>query len=236
LVLVAHGTAEGGNAALNSHVSALAQRRVFAEVAGAALTGGPDPDEVLARIKAPVTYVVPFFMTDGTAVRDILYRRLRLEGTVTERDGRRIVLSAPVGLNAGLADLIVHRAQTLAGDHAIGPETATLVLVGHGSTRNPASRRTTEAHAARARQSGVFAAVATAFLDEAPTLAQVLAALDGPALAVGLFTEDGLHASQDVPPILAARTPEVPYLGAIGPDPGMADLILDQVKAADAYS
>ena len=214
-------------------MEALGARRLFAEVAGATLAGGPDPDQVLAGLAAAEAYVVPFFMTDGSAVRDILPRRLRLEGRVTKRGGRRFLLAAPVGLNARLADLIVRRARALAGERAIDPGAATLLLVGHGSTRNPASRRTTEAHAARARKGRVFAAVATAFLDEPPILAEAVAALDGPALAVGLFTEDGLHASQDVPPILAARKPEVPYLGAIGPDPEMADLIIDQVAAFD---
>jgi sirohydrochlorin cobaltochelatase len=234
LVLVAHGTGEGGNAALKRHVSALEARHLFAEVAGATLTGGPDPDKILDAIQAPESYVVPFFMTDGTAVRDILHRRLGLTGPVTERGGRRIVLSAPVGLNPRLSKLIVRRAQALARERAITPETATLLLVGHGSTRNPASRRTTEAHATRARKGDIFAAVATAYLDEQPTLDQSVASLVGPAVAVGLFSEDGLHASQDVPPILAARKPAVPYLGAIGSDPEMADLIIDQVKAADA--
>lgn len=236
LVLVAHGAGGGGNAALKRHVEALGRRRLFAEVTGAALAGGPDPDEALARLTPPEIYVVPFFMTDGTAVRDILPRRLGLDGPVTERNGQRFVLSEPVGLNARLAELVVRRAQALASEHAIAPGETTLLLVGHGSTRNPASRQTTEAHAARARNEDVFATVAAAFLDEPPTLTETVAALQGPAVAVGLFTEDGLHASQDIPPILARRRPAVPYLGAIGPDPEMADLIIDQVKAATAYS
>ncbi len=233
LVLVAHGTGEGGNAALNSHVKALEARRLFAQVAGATLTGGADPEKVLDAIKAPETYVVPFFMTDGSAVHDILHRRLGLTGPVTERGGRRIVLSAPVGLNPRLSKLIVRRAQALSRERAIIPETATLLLIGHGSTRNPASHRTTEAHATRTRKGHIFAAVATAYLDEQPILAQSVASLVGPAVAVGLFSKDGLHASHDVPPILAARKPAVPYLGAIGSDPEMADLIIDQVKSAD---
>ena len=65
-------------------------------------------------------------------------------------------------------------------------------------------------------------------------LAEALAALDGPAVAAGLFAEDGLHAGRDVTEFIAEARADVPYLGAIGADPGVADLIVDQVAAFDA--
>jgi sirohydrochlorin ferrochelatase len=107
-------------------------------------------------------------------------------------------------------------------------------LIGHGSPSDPASRRTAEWHAAPARAGGVFAAVRTAFLDESPTLAEVLPDLRRPAVAVGLFAAEGLHAGDDIPRLILrhGRAP-LYYVGPIGVDPAIPDLVLEQVAEAD---
>ncbi len=153
---------------------------------------------------------------------------------MTRRFGRRFTLCPPLGLLPGLTRLIVARAVARALREGLRPEAATLLLVGHGSPRDPASRRTTLWHAAGARAAAVFGSVGVAFLDEEPFLAQALGGSIGPTVAVGLFAADGLHASEDVPRCIARHAPvSVHYLGAIGEDAGVADLVLEQVAAAE---
>jgi sirohydrochlorin ferrochelatase len=55
-------------------------------------------------------------------------------------------------------------------------------------------------------------------------------------VAVGLFVDAGEHGQQDIPALLAPARERAAYAGPIGPDPLIAELILDQVDAALAAS
>jgi len=74
----------------------------------------------------------------------------------------------------------------------------TLVLVGHGSRRNPDSCRTTYLHGEAIRERGLFAGVREGFLKQDPTLEDVLASLSGenvilvPLMACGGYITNDL--------------------------------------------
>lgn len=196
------------------------------------LYGTPDPEQALAGLRAPEVILAPMLMCDGHCARVVLPRAFGLVGPLPSQLGRRFTICPPLGLQPALTRLILTRAQTAAFRQGLRPESANLLLIGHGSTRDPASRRATLWHAAGARAAAVFGGVDVAFLDEEPFLAQVLGGLSGPSIAVGLFAADGLHASEDVPRCIARHAPgSVRYLGAIGEDAGVADLVLEQVAA-----
>lgn len=235
LILVGHGSnrRNGANPGLTAHVAALQARRIFAEVRAAVLYGAPDAEQALAGLRAPEVTLAPMLMCDGQCARVVLPRAFGLAGPLPSRFGRRFTVCPPLGLLSGLTRLILTRAQASALRHGLRPENTSLLVIGHGSTRNPASRRATLWHAAGARAAAVFGSVDVAFLDEEPFLAQVLGGSIGPTVAVGLFAADGLHASEDVPRYIARHAPmSVRYLGAIGEDAGVADLVLEQVAAA----
>jgi sirohydrochlorin cobaltochelatase len=211
----------------------LRARRLFAEVRAAALHGVPGPEEALAGLKVREVIIAPLLMCGGHCARVVLPRAFGLAGPATLRFGRRFTLCPPLGLVPGLTRLILTRAEAAACSHGLVPEAATLLLVGHGSPKDPASRRTALWHAARARAAAVFGSVRVGFLDERPFLEDSLQDLSGPAIAVGLFAADGLHAGRDAPGAIAriSQTP-VHDLGAIGADPGVPDLVLAMVTAA----
>jgi sirohydrochlorin ferrochelatase len=59
-----------------------------------------------------------------------------------------------------------------------------------------------------------------------------LASLPGPLVVVGLFAAPGIHADQDVTRMLAgSRRTDVDYLGAIGADADIPDVILEILEA-----
>ena len=237
LVLVGHGSARdgGANAGLLAQAAGLRARRLFAEVRAAALNGAPAPAAALAGLDADRVYLAPLFMCEGTSLRVALPRAFGLAGPATWRGGREVVLCPPLGLMPGLSRLVLARAAAAARDRGLRPEDATLLLVGHGSPRDPASRRVTLWHAGNARAAAVFGRVEVASLDEPPWLETVLRHLRGPAIAVGLFADNNRHAGDDLPAAIARHaTAPVLSLGAIGADPGVLDLVPAQVAAAPA--
>jgi sirohydrochlorin ferrochelatase len=106
-----------------------------------------------------------------------------------------------------------------------------LLLIGHGTPRHRGSADATRDQARRLAGSG-FAAVAAAFLEEPPLPACAIAALPGEqAVAVGLFLDNGPHGDEDVRDALAPVGRPVACTGAIGADPALVPLILDQAAA-----
>ncbi len=75
-----------------------------------------------------------------------------------------------------------------------------LVIVGHGSHRNPASDEPAFAHADRIRETGAFEEVREAFWKEEPSPREVLRIVDGEeAYVVPLFISEGYFTEQVIP-------------------------------------
>jgi len=109
------------------------------------------------------------------------------------------------------------------------------VIVGHGSKSGaPASARSTRATAAVLGAQGLFAKVETAFLEEAPFAADVIAGCDRPTVVVGFFNGDGLHAAEDVPEAIAEAGGKAVYTGPLGASEGARRLIANSLKKAVA--
>jgi sirohydrochlorin ferrochelatase len=218
LLLVAHGI-EGAPGIALQHQAAIADLGRFAKVRVACLKGKPDLAAGLRHATAPV-HVVPLLMADGF-IMDLLRRKLA--------GHQGLVLHPPVGTHPGLVGLIRQKALATAATAGWRPETAGLLLVGHGTPRHPESGGTTEAAAAALAAEGVFAAVRTAFLDQSSYLEEVAASLpDRSWVAVGLFLDEGPHGRDDVTAALAHAGVPVRYAGPIGTDPAIVELVLDR--------
>jgi sirohydrochlorin ferrochelatase len=232
LVLCAHGT-RGLAGAVRAHAGALADPARFADVRGAALYGDPRLESVLDALPEPNIRLVPFMMAEGYTL-DSLKRRVA-EHAAAER----IAVTRAVGVHPDLTDLIAQKARTAVAELGWSPGETALLLVGHGTEKHRASADTAEAHARRLRADGVraagFAEVATAFLDQAPTIPEVLGQLRAPrAIAVGFFTDAGNHGQDDVPAALAQSPVPARYAGPIGPDPLLRPVILELASAGAA--
>ena len=185
--------------------------------AAKALMGRPDIARHFAAVQArfldqdprfdnvdPEAVVVPFFMADGFFVQRV--RKIAGEAHV----------AAPLGTaTRALAEIAV----ALAGE---GPQT--LLLLGHGTRRNPNSAATTYAVADQIQVLQPSRRVLVGFIDQDPEIAHILAELDDaePAVAVPFFASNGPHTTIDLPRALKGRAP---LTDAVGTDAAVVDIL-----------
>ncbi len=231
LLLVGHGSTRGTGAArlLARHAAVLAATARFAQVRTATLAGEPSLAQALRDLATPQLCVVPMFMCAGYFVTVTLPAALAA-ALPDPSIGPRVTICPPFGEAASIADVVAGRAVAGLRAVGVGPDAATLLLVAHGSPHDPASRRATEAHVGRLSAMGRFRAVVAAYLEEPPTLADVLPDLAAPAVVAGLFVGGGRHADRDVTAaLIKAGRADVINLGAVGVDPAIPDIVLAMV-------
>jgi len=235
LLLIGHGSSVLPDAArpLMAHAEVLRASGRFGEVAAGMLLGEPNAAAEFARLTATVVHVVPFFLDDGyftrIAIPDLL---------LPLASGTRVLnFCQAVGSNEGIAALLESRVMRQCEMFGIDPKSLSLLLAGHGSAKNPGRARTMRRHAATLANGGRIGWVRVAYLEEPPYIAEALANSRGHVGAViGYLLNRGLHATSDLPNLIAAERfkrgthwPPVHDLGAIGTDPAMPRLIMEQV-------
>ncbi|WP_135304565.1 CbiX/SirB N-terminal domain-containing protein [Haloarcula amylovorans] len=167
--------------------------------------------------------------------------------TLTADDtGQTVHYCGPVGTHDSMSDVIVQRAESVTGDPNVG-EGFGLAVVGHGTERNENSAKAIEYHADRIRGMDRFDEVEALFMDEDPEVDDVTEFFESEDIVVvPLFIADGYHTQEDIPEDMGLtddyrtgwETPaevdghRIWYSGAVGTEPLMADVVLEQ--AADA--
>jgi sirohydrochlorin ferrochelatase len=229
LVLAAHGERRpaAGNRSLIAHAAALAARKKFACVVAGVMEGAPALEAALAEVEASgadCALIFPFFMSDGTIVRQLLPRRIAECHVRTPT-----IMLPPLGLEPRLLALLSNRVLAAAREAGFKPSASRLLVVGHGSRLGGASALATRRVASLLEATGVFAAVDVAFLEEPPLLANQLAIDRQPVVVLGFFSGEGVHAWQDVPAAIEATGAQAVYTGPIGADPHIPDVILASV-------
>lgn len=232
VILVGHGSPHTVQPALDLGRLAQALGRLdqgFATVEVAMLNGsGERPADVVARLAADRAFVVPVMMCDGQTVRREIPKAFAPAGRP------RLHFCPPVGTHPGLAALIATRASEAAQRIGAAAKDAALMLIAHGSLRNPGSEQATTLQARRLARQALFRQVVTAYIEQPPRIADTVRRIEPPVIAVGLFAAAGRHATRDVESALAAAgRADVIYLGPIGSDPGIAALIASLVHACD---
>ena len=225
LVLCAHGT-RGAAGAVRAHAHTLAARGVFPEVHGGALYGTPRVDCVLCGLGPRPVTLVPFMMAAGYTL-NTLHQRVRAHPY-----GAHVHITDPVGIRPEITPMIAEMGVATARAQGWRAGEVALLIVGHGTRKHARSGETARRAATTIDLDGRFAEVATAFLDEPPSVGEAVAALRAPAcVAVGFFTDAGDHGQDDVPELLAETGAATAYAGPVGPDARMADVIARQAGA-----
>jgi sirohydrochlorin cobaltochelatase len=233
LVLCAHGR---GGAAADHHVpEALARdlraRDRFARVDACYLRGSPALADVLAGIAEARVFLVPLLMADGHTSRVVLPEALAGAGAA----GARVTVTPPLGTAPGLADLVAKDARAQCDTRGWTPGETTVVVAGHGTKRHAGSALSAEDAARRVAAAGGFRDAAAAFLEQAPFVEDTLRGIaPAPCVVVGFFLDRGDHSADDIPRLIAAAHPNAAYGGALGGDPGLADIVLSLVAGAAA--
>ncbi|MEX2200074.1 MAG: CbiX/SirB N-terminal domain-containing protein [Dongiaceae bacterium] len=226
LVLCAHGIA-GGPGAAADHARRLREAGQFRDVAAACLNGSPGLADTVDALSADRIVVVPYLMAAGRTFKAVLPDRLALA-----RQRGKVRLAAPVGTHPAIADLAASRAEALLLEKGWDRAATLLVLVAHGTPRDLASAEAARAHARALAATGGFADVASAYLDEPPSVAGLLAGRAvRHAVGVGLFADAGPHGAGDAAAPFA-RDPDLAYAGPVGPDPRMTAIVRDRAIEA----
>jgi sirohydrochlorin cobaltochelatase len=228
---------------------------MFAEVHVCFWKEEPSMREALFMIDAPEVYIVPDFISEGYFTQDVIPRELQLDGHTTVRDGKTLHYCLPVGVHPSMTDLILRRAKEVAPD--ADPADTTLIITGHGTGLNQNSTKAIKDQADLIAASGAgYALVTDAYMEEQPFIADWDKMADtSNVVVVPFFISDGLHSFQDIPVLLGLekevgpaasqtdvfrnnpnrlRNKNLYYSSAIGTEPLMADVILDQVSDFDA--
>lgn len=251
LVIVGHGSTRNPDSSTpaRAHADAIRSRGLFREVAACFWKEEPAMREVLRTVESDDVYVVPDFISEGYFTRTVIPRELELVGPRTKRGERTIKYCDPVGSHPRMTEVLLRRAAETLGD-APAEETSVLI-VGHGTALDENSAAAARRQARRIAAFGRFGEVLAAYMEEPPLVAEWDRLTRFPnVLVLPFFIADGLHSYQDIPVRLgleeegspaasrrnphAARGRKLFYASAIGTEPMMADVILDQVAAFDA--
>lgn len=224
LLIAAHGERQPGatNEGVMRIARAIRARRIVSDVVVGFINGLPTIEDALGGLAARKVIVYPLFASNGYFTRD------RLVQLVDQASGgaRKAEILAPLGLDPGLPGLIIDRIGRGTFENGLAPMSFTVVLLAHGSRRNPASREATEWVAREIANRRVCRDVAVAFLEEQPRLEETLRATEGPAVVVGMFSGEGLHGARDAPRLIAQfGRSDVFYSGVIGNMEGIEKLV-----------
>jgi len=172
--------------------------------------------------------VVPVFISSGYFTEEVIPREMGLTGRMSRVDGRTVRYTAPIGGHPSLARVLATRAREAGAATSDG-----VAVLGHGTGRTANSERNVFAQAEALRATGEFAEVEAVFLDQEPSMHDVLSIMHTERVfVVPLFIADGWHVGQTIPEDLALDGPEtrrggrvLRYAGAAGTHPAVADVI-----------
>lgn len=256
LLIVGHGSTENPDSSTPyfEHAEGIRRRNLFAEVHVCFWKEEPSMREALLMIDAAEVYIVPDFISEGYFTQDVIPRELQLDGPTTVRDGKTLHYCLPVGVHPSMTGLILRRAKEVAPD--ADPADTTLIITGHGTGLNQNSTKAIRDQADLIAASGAgYALVTDAYMEEQPFIADWdKMAETSNVVVVPFFISDGLHSFQDIPVMLGLekeigpaasqtdvfrhnpnrlRGKNLYYSSAIGTEPLMADVILDQISDFD---
>ena len=258
LVIVGHGSTVNPDSSAPTweHAEEIMRRGVFGEVHCAFWKEEPSLRQVLHCVDREDIYVVPNFISEGYFTKTVIPRELELTAATTSIGGRTVKYCDPVGNHPRMTELLLKRAAEIAP--GVPPSETSLFIVGHGTDLNENSAAAAKREVGRIAAMGRYAEVLTAYMEEAPLIAEWDRLSTQPnVVVVPFFISDGLHSYEDIPVLLgiAAESPGAAsashdsvfsknpyrlrgrtlyYASSIGTEHGFAEVILDQVDAFDA--
>lgn len=264
LVVLGHGTTLNAESAapVFQHAATLRRRNLFAGVREGFWKQEPQIKSVLAAITAPRVFIVPLFISEGYFSTEIIPQELGF--SFPDRLQRHTASAAlyycrPVGSHDLMTQVILARAAEVVKQfpfpRAPKPADTTLLIAGHGTGRNPNSRKAVERQADLIRAQQLYAGVSAVFMEEAPFIKGCHETVNTKnIIVVPFFISDGLHAVEDIPVLLgepervvkaqlAAGQPtwrnpterggkHIWYSASVGTEPLLAEVIVERVREA----
>jgi sirohydrochlorin cobaltochelatase len=228
ILLVAHGSTRSGASA--EPVLDLARglrARGFPEVRTAFWKEEPFLHQALETTSAPVVVILPVFLAEGYFSRTVVPRELGLVYGWNHVGGRAVRLLPPLGTLPEMAELVAARARA-AAPAGTRLSSALLLVMGHGTPRDPGSAGAVTDVCARLSARGEFGRVAPAFIDQDPRVDDALAAArEALVLLVPFLVAAGWHGGDTVPRELGLdrRRSQVVYTEPVGTHPALIETV-----------
>ena len=257
LLLVGHGSTTNPDSSpptrrLAEEIGAM---NIFDEVRCCFWKEEPHLHKALQEVSSHDVFIVPNFISEGYFTQTVIPREMALNGPITLRDGKTLYYCKPVGSHPSMTSLLLKRAAETAP--GVNPLETSLLLVGHGTSLNKKSSDAVKKQASLIASLGLYAEVLPSTMepmDEVPLISDwAFLSSQRNVVVIPFFISDGLHSYQDIPVLLGLREEIGPaasesdvfkhnphhlqgkilfYGSAIGTDPGMADVVLDQLQEA----
>lgn len=257
LVIVGHGSTINPDSSEPTHrlADSIRSKSIFDEVSCCFWKEEPSMREVLHSVCSKDVFIVPNFISEGYFTRTVIPRELELSGTITVRGGKTLHYCEPVGNHPSMTSVLLKRAAETAP--GVPPEETSLLIVGHGTNLDENSAKAVLRQVSLLSESGTYGEVLPAYIEEAPLVSDwdSMTSREN-VVVIPFFISDGLHSYQDIPVLLGIREQAGPaashsavfksnphrlrgknlyYGGAIGTDPTMENIILDQVDSFKAH-
>ena len=253
LLIVGHGSTVNPDSSgpTHAHAAEIQRRNLFADVGCAFWKEEPSLRDAMFLFddrEVREVYVVPNFISEGYFTETVIPRELELSGRTTTRAGGQVwKYCNPVGNHTLMTQLLLQRAQEIAP--GIAEKETSLLIVAHGTDLNDKSAVAAKREVEKIRALDRYASVLNVYMEEAPLVSD-WSKLTNTAnvIVVPFFISDGLHSYEDIPALLGITgrleksfetNPHrlhgraLYYASAIGTDPRITDIILEQVAAFD---
>lgn len=257
LVLIGHGSHlnnESANAVYR-YAELLRERGLYDEVVEGYWKEEPSLRQVLKTTHSTDVTVIPMFISEGYFTETVIPRELGLgykgpvppQGVTRVLGGKTVRYTLPYGVHPAMASVILARAQEALPEFSAA--NTTLVVLGHGTTRNTHSSRVIYHNAKVLREAGHFAEVHALFLDENPSVNTwpELVRTEN-IIIVPFFASEGWHTLETIPKDMGlsgavthfSDNPYGPqtvyYTPPVGTHPLVADVILQLAEEARGAS
>jgi sirohydrochlorin cobaltochelatase len=196
---------------------------------------------VLSSVISETVIVVPVFTAQGYFSGTVIPAEMRLNGTVTHHQGRRIYYTPTLGEHPYVQTILWQQITDLLATEHLTTENVAIALIGHGTRRNPQSRAATQAQVDHLRRQHIAAEVVAVYLDDVPSIPDAYQLTHAPVLiTVPFFLAEGSHVMLDVPAALGIDPANLPaqvngrtvyYLPPIGTDEAVCRLIVELVAS-----
>ena len=179
----------------------------FRKVRSAFWKEEPFLHQALELTRRSTVEVLPVFLSEGYFSSTVVPRELGLSYGDNHLGERSVHLLPPLGADAGLAGIVAARAHEGVPSEADASE-ALVIVLGHGTERDPASGDAVLDVCANLDRGRRFARVQPAFVDQEPLLESVLKdARESVILLVPFLVAAGWHGGTTVPRELDAGAP-----------------------------
>lgn len=253
VVLAAHGSTDSPRS--NQPLFQLAKRvnelGNFAAVTPAFLNGEPLMNDVFCTLPPGKVIIVPVMTSQGYYLKKL--PAIFAENKNIDRYDFRF--TGVAGIQPAIAKTMAARIQHFVSAHRLTASETTVVIIGHGTRRNPNSGTSTcqltDSIATKLGPARPRLTFMTAFLDQDPELEKVVAEISTPnIIAMPFLISRGPHMTGDVPGVFGLPTGpdiEFPLLkktnsgvtlcdAPLGLYPEMADIILELANESVANS